>query len=70
MVAAYVGVTRASDWLRPDDAASARRKREERERLGLSEWDEEQANQAARDNVLVVVLIVAFELALFNLRNV
>jgi len=32
--------------------------------------EQEQADKAARDNWLAVVLIVVFELALFNLRNV
>lgn len=66
----YIGVNNWSEWLRPDDAASVRRKREERERLGLSEWDEEQAERAARDNLLAVVAIVVFEIVIFNLRNV
>jgi len=66
----YVGVSAASESLRPDDAATAKRKREERERLGLTEWDEEQKNQAAFYNWVAVVLVVGFELVLFNLRNV
>ena len=66
----YVGVSKASKSLRPDDAATARRKREERERLGLSESDEEQDNQASQDGLVAAVLIVVFELVLFNLRNV
>ena len=66
----FVGFSKVAEWLRPDDAASARRKREERERLGVSEWDQEQAFQVARDNWIAVVLIVGFELLIFNLRNV
>ena len=64
----FVGAGRFAEWLRPDDAATARRKREERERLGLSE--EEDDNQGiAPETLVAVVLIVGFELALFNLRN-
>ena len=69
-----VGFNRVSEWARPDDAATAKRKREERERLGVSEGDQEQEDQLARDNwiaaVVPAVLIVVFEIALFNLRNV
>ena len=65
----FVGVRRATEWLRPDDAASARRKREERERLGVSEWDQEQESRNARDNVLAAVAILVFELVLFNMRG-
>lgn len=68
----YFGVSRATKSLRPDDAATTRRKRMERERLGLSEadQDDEQGGGIAPDDLVAVVLIVLFELALFNLRNV
>ena len=66
----YVGVSKASEGLRPDDAATTRRKREERERLGMSEWDQEKDNRTGRDGLVAAVLIVVFELVLFNLRNV
>ena len=65
----YIGVRKASDSLRPDDAATARRKREERERLGISEWDEEQSNNLARDGLVAALLIVVFEVAIFNARG-
>ena len=77
LLGGYFAITAASQSLRPEDAATTRRRREERERLGVSEADEEQrsleqeqAEKAARDNWLAVGLIVIFELALFNLRNV
>ena len=77
LLGGYFAITAASQSLRPEDAATTRRRREERERLGVSEADEEQrvleqeqADKAARDNWLAVVLIVVFEVALFNLRNV
>ena len=73
----FIVLPKATESLRPDDAAATRRKREERERLGVSELDEEreeQEKQIARDNTIqslvAVVLIVLFELAIFNLRNV
>jgi hypothetical protein len=73
----YFVTTAASEGLRPDDAATARRKREERERLGLTEEDEEQEErdkQNARDvwiqGSVAAALIVAFEVVLFNSRNI
>ena len=73
LVGGLVIVSKVSEWLRPDDAATARRKREERERLGVSEWDQEQNDQIAQDRwieaVVPAVLIIVFELVLFNLRN-
>ena len=65
----YVAITKAVEWLRPDDAATARRKREERELLGISEWEQEQDSRNARDNVLAAVAILIFEFALFSMRG-
>ena len=73
----YFVTTAASQSLRPEDAATTRRRLEERERQGVSEsdleqseWEEEQANRVARDNWIAALLIVVFELVLFSLRNV
>ena len=65
----FRGFSKAAEWLRPDDAASARRKREERERLGITEWDQEQEDRNARDNLIGAAVIIIFELVLFNSRN-
>ena len=65
----YVAITKATEWLRPDDAATAQRKREERERLGISEWEQEAESRNARDNVLAAVAILVFEFALFSMRG-
>uniref|UniRef100_A0A7S0LNS3 Uncharacterized protein n=1 Tax=Coccolithus braarudii TaxID=221442 RepID=A0A7S0LNS3_9EUKA len=69
----YVGISSSSELLRPDDAPTARRKREERERLGVSEEDEEEGKRIAQEKwigaVVPAILIVVFELALFNLRG-
>ena len=66
----YDAVRKGAKSLRRDDAATARRKREERARLGLPEEEEEEDNPIAWENWIGVILIVGFELALFNLRNV
>ena len=66
----YIGLSKVTVWLRPDDAAATKRKQEERERLGVTEEEQEQEDQTARDNLLVVVLVVVFEIVLYNLRGV
>jgi hypothetical protein len=68
--AGFIAFSKVTAWLRPDDAAATRRKREERERLGVTEDEQEQESRTARDNLLVVVLLVVFEIVLFNLRGV
>ena len=69
---------KVTEALRPNDLIpwdERERLRKERERLGISETEyQEQEAQAARDKwfgaVIPAILIVGFELALFNLRNV
>ena len=70
LVLGYRGASNFAESLRPMDAATARRKREERERLGITEEEEEQSNQEAQSGLVAAVLIIGFELVLFNLRGV
>lgn len=77
LVVGYDAISKAAESLRPDDAATARRKREERDRLGISNLDlqaEEEEQRIARDNMIqttiAIALILGVELALFNLRGV
>ena len=60
----YTFVPKIAAWARPDDYKSARRKRAERERLGISEWEQDQADRDVRDGIIAAVVIVLFELAI------
>ena len=66
----YKGFNNLVESVKFDDAATARRKREERERLGITEEEEERQNQEAQSGLAAAILIIAFELVLFNLRGV